>query len=409
MNPSDGRPRTRTDLQRLLSLGSLTLLAACIGLLCGGASALFLVLLDLVTMTRVDDSWLVFLLPLGGLLTGLVYERWGASITGGTSRILEAVASGGPPVPLRMAPMVLFGTLVTHLFGGSAGREGTAVQMGGSLADQLTHRLGLNDPNLRRGALAAGIAGGFGAVFGTPFAGVVFAFELTRRDHRNLWPCLVAAIVGDLTTRSLGVGHSIFPPVDPLPLDLSLLLRSALFAVAVALTAITFIELTHRTKHRLISLVPRLPLRMTLGGLVIIGLTLLVGTEAYLGLGVPVIEASFTSEVPPESFALKLLFTSLTLSFGFLGGEVTPLFFIGATLGNLLASPLGLPLPLAAGVGMAAVFGAASKTPLALSIMAVELCGAAILPHVLLVTSLASLLSGRRSIYAAPHGHAPKH
>ena len=387
----------------------MTALAALVGLLCGGASALFLVLLDLVTMTRGDYSWLVFLLPLGGLLTGLVYERWGAPISRGTSGILDAVTSGGPPVPLRMAPMVLFGTLVTHLFGGSAGREGTAVQMGGSLADQLTHRVGVTDPDLRRSALAAGIAGGFGAVFGTPIAGVVFALELTDRAPRNLWPCLVAAILGDLTTRSLGVGHSIFPPVESVPLDLSLLLRSALFAVAVALTAITFIELTQRTKNRLISLVPRLPLRMALGGLVIVGLTLLVGSEAYLGLGVPVIEASFTSEVPPESFALKLLFTSLTLSFGFLGGEVTPLFFIGATLGNLLASPLGLPLPLAAGVGMAAVFGAASNAPFALSIMAVELCGGGILPHVIVVTSLASLLSGRRSLYAAPRGPDPKH
>lgn len=388
--------------QRAVVLAEWIVGGVVVGVACGAASALFLWLLDVATSTREAHPQIVFALPVAGLVLGLVYERFGSSIKAGTSLVIDTIHDDGPEIPLRMAPMVLAGTVLTHLFGGSAGREGTAVQMGASLTDWLAHRLRLTGP-LRRQLLAAGVAGGFGAVFGTPIAGTIFGLEFVVLGHiayDALLPALIAAIVGDLTTRAFGIVHAVYPTVAPVGLNLPLIGKWLVFALAVTLTTIVFIELTHRIKARSARL--RLPLRMALGGLAVVALWQVVGTSDYLGLGVPMILRAFTElDYPQAAFALKLVFTAVTLGAGFLGGEVTPLFFIGAALGNTLAHVLGLPLDLAAGVGLAAVFGAAAKTPLALSVMAVELLGAGMFPHVLIVCVLAYLATGRRSIYPA--------
>jgi H+/Cl- antiporter ClcA len=209
-------------------------------------------------------------------------------------------------------------------------------------------------------------------------------------------------VVGDLTTRALGIVHTPYPTVSAVPLSPALLLKWLVFAVAVAAVSTAFIELSHAIKKRGERLIPRLPLRMAVGGVVVVALWALVGTSDYLGLGVPTIVRAFRDPtLPVYAFAVKLLFTAVTLGAGFLGGEVTPLFFVGATLGSALARLLGIPLELGAGVGLAAVFAAASNAPLALSIMAVELLGAAVLPHAAIVCVVAYLLSGHRSIYPA--------
>jgi H+/Cl- antiporter ClcA len=346
----------------------------------------------------------VYALPLAGLVIGAIYERFGQSIKAGNNLIIDTIHDDGPEVPLRMAPMVLLGTVLTHLFGGSAGREGTAVQMGASLADALAQRLRL-DGRLRRQLLAAGAAGGFGSVFGTPLAGALFGLEfivLGRIEYEALVPALVASLVGDLTTRALGITHTLYPTAPAISLTPLLAVKWLVFAAAIALVTVAFIELLHWLKRRGEGLVPRLPLRMFLGGVAVVAAWQLVGTSDYLGLGVPTILRAFSDpSLPPAAFALKLLFTVITLGAGFLGGEVTPLFFVGAALGNLLSRLLGIPLELGAGVGMAAVFAAASNTPLALSIMAMELLGASIFPHVAIVCVLAYVLTGQRSIYSA--------
>ena len=328
--------------------------------------------------------------------------------------MIDTIHDDGPEIPLRMAPMVLLGTVVTHLFGGSAGREGTAVQMGASLADALAHRLGIGR-TARRQLLVAGVAGGFGSVFGTPIAGTVFGLELVvlgRVETGTLVPALAAAVVGDWTTRALGVRHTIYPAAPVVALTPGLLARWLVFAAAVALVTTAFVALVRLLKHHGERRVPRLPLRMFLGGLGVVALWQLVGTSDHLGLGVPMIERAFVDpELPVHAFALKLLFTAVTLGAGFVGGEVTPLFFVGATLGNVLARGLGIPIGLGAGVGLAAVFAAAANTPLALSIMAVELTGAAALPHAGIVCVLAWWLTGRRGIYPSqrlPPDEAPE-
>ncbi len=391
-----------THRARFTALGQWIVLGSLVGVLCGASSAACLWLLERATELRAGHELIVYTLPLAGIVIGLVYERLGQSIKGGNNLVIDTIHDGGPEIPLRMAPMVLIGTVLTHLFGGSAGREGTAVQMGASITDWVSHRLGLTK-HVRRQLLAAGVAGGFGSVFGTPIAGAVFGLEcivLGRIEYEALVPALVASIVGDMTTRSLGIVHTHYPAASQVALTPILLMKWLLFAIAVAIVSTSFIELTHFIKQRGEKLVPRLPIRMIIGGLVLIGLWKLAGTSDYLGLGVRTIVRAFEDpSLPMFAFAWKLLFTAVTLGAGFLGGEVTPLFFVGAALGNALARLLGIPLELGAGVGLAAVFAASSNTPLAMSIMAMEILGAPAFPHVFIVCVLAYLLTGHRSIY----------
>jgi H+/Cl- antiporter ClcA len=276
--------------------------------------------------------------------------------------------------------------------------------MGASLADAIAHSLRLRG-HTRRQILAAGIAGGFGSVFGTPIAGAIFGLEVVcvgRIEYDALLPALVASVIGDVTTRALGVQHTVYPMPAPLRMTPAVFGKWIVFGVAAGLVTVAFVELLHRVKKLLEARIPRLPLRMMAGGLAVVAMWRLVGTSDYLGLGVPTIVRAFGDpHLPWTAFAWKLVFTAVTLGSGFLGGEVTPLFFVGAALGNVLGRLLGLPLDLAAGIGLASVFGAAANTPLALSIMAVELLGSGVFPHVVVVAVVAYIASGHRSIYPA--------
>jgi H+/Cl- antiporter ClcA len=385
-------------------MGEWLFLGVLVGVACGIASAAFLLALERATHLRSEHLGLVYTLPVAGLVIGALYDRFGKPIKGGSNLVIDTMHEDSPQLPLRMGPMVFIGTVLTHLFGGSAGREGTAVQMGASLADLVSHRFGVRKET-RRQILAAGIAGGFGSVFGTPIAGAVFGLEVVhvgKMEYDALFPALVASVVGDYVTRRLRIAHTVYPSPAPLAVSPLLLGKWVVFALAIALTSIVFVELTHGLKKILERRLPWLPLRMALGGAVVVAMWKLAGTDDYLGLGVPTILRAFSDpHLPSYAFAAKLVFTSVTLSAGFLGGEVTPLFFVGAALGNVLGRGLGLPLDLAAGVGLAALFGAAANTPIALSLMAIELLGANVAPHVVIVSVIAYLMSGHRGIYPA--------
>ncbi len=409
----DKKKTRRIEIEIPLVLAQWVGLGALAGVSCGVASAVFLLLLDQATRFRESHEVIVYTLPLSGLVIGALYERFGKTIKGGNNLVLDTIhGSSGPQIPLRMAPMVLIGTVLTHVFGGSAGREGTAVQMGASLADAIAHRLRVKKET-RRQLLAAGIAGGFGSVFGTPIAGTVFGMEVVaigRIEYDALLPALVASVIGDFVTRQLGVKHTAYPALAPVEISPLVAGKLLVIGVAMALATIAFVELTHRLKQLLERRVARLPIRMFVGGVLVVVMWKIIGTSDYLGLGVPTIVRAFSDpRLPWFAFAAKLLFTSVTLSAGFLGGEVTPLFFVGATLGSVLARLLGLPIELGAGVGIGAVFGAAANTPLALSIMAVELLGSAAFPHVMIVAAIAYVLSGHRGIYPSQRLHRRKH
>ncbi len=408
--PPDGAGHNR--LARALAVFATQVgVGALVGVLSGVASALFLWALEHATNARESHAVLVYLLPVAGGVLGLLYERLGEPIKGGPNLVIDTIHDGGPTLPLRMAPMILVGTVLTHLFGGSAGREGAAVQMGASLADAFAARLGFVGA-MRRKILVAGVAGGFASVFGTPIAGTLFGLEFIIRgriEYRALVPALIAAVIGDMTTRRLGIVHTAYPVAPNVPLTLELGFKWLVFAAAVALVTLVFIEGLHAAKRQAEKRIPRLPLRMMIGGAIVVAMWKLSGTDDFLGLGVPQIVHAFApGGAAPWAFAAKMLFTIVTLSAGFLGGEVTPLFFVGATLGSVLARLLDIPVELGAGVGLAAVFATASNTPIALSIMATELMGVGTLPHVLIVCAVAYALTGPRSIYPAQRQRFPK-
>ena len=388
-----------------------SILSSLVGVLAGTASAIFLVTLQWATNFRLANPALLFLLPVVGLILGWIYHRCAGAAARGNNLVIEEVNLNKEPIPAKMAPLVLLGTILTHLFGGSAGREGTAIQMGSSLADWLHRRLGLSKED-RRMMLMAGISGGFGSVFGTPVAGFVFGLEVQqvgRIRYEGILPCLIAALVGDLVTRAWGVTHSHYPTLVNVEINSVLLLKVAVAGVVFGLTSLLFIELTHGIKHAAKHLLPWPPLRPMVGGVVIIALVLLVGSQDYLGLSLPLIQHSLDSTgVTALAFLLKLVFTAVTLGSGFLGGEVTPLFVIGSTLGFTVGRVLGVEPVFMAAVGFVAVFAGASNTPLACALMGMELFGGGSALYLMVGTFVAYLASGHRSIYVTQQVGTPK-
>lgn len=384
-------------------------LGAVSGVLAGLAAYVFLEGLDRVTRIRLDHGWLVWFLPVAGLGLGLAFHHFGSRALHGSALLVDEIHTPTEWIPRRLAPLVLVGTWVTHLFGGSAGREGTAVQMSGGLTDLVSRVLRLDDAD-RTTLLVAALAGGFGAVFGVPVAGVVFALEvqsLGRRRWGAILPAAAAAFVGDAVVAALGYDH---PRHERLAVDLdaALLGKIAIAGFAFGIAGTAFVELTHAIRSLLERRVSWPPARPVLGGVALVGLVTLVGRD-WLGLSLPLLARALDGEALGFSvFALKILFTAVTLGCAFPGGEVTPLFVIGATLGAALGAPLGTPTALLAVLGFVAVFAGAANTPLAGAVMGVELFGTRAAIPFAVACAAAYLCSGHRGIYPSRRRHRAK-
>lgn len=387
-------------------------LALVIGVGSGIASGLFLELLRVATETRETHPWLLFCLPVAGMLIAWLYAGYGKSAAGGNNLILDHIHHPQEAgVPLRMFPLILATTVITHLFGGSAGREGTAVQMGGAIAGDLARRLRLDRTEVRL-ALMCGISGGFSSVFGTPLAGTIFGMEMLAIGgihYEALIPCLVAAFAGNETVHLLGVAHSHYAVTTAIPdLSVEMVVKVALIGIGCGLVSAAFSELTVLIEHESRRYIPRGVIRTATGGVAVIALTLVLGTHAYNGLSLPLIQDAFAGHVPTFAFVFKLVLTAVTLGMGFKGGEVTPLFAIGATFGATLASPFHLAPDFVAALGFIAVFAAAANTPIACVFMGAELFGGAGIAYFAIATFVAYTISGHRGIYHSQRILVPK-
>lgn len=375
-----------------------------IGLLAGSASAFFLVALDWATKFREANGWIIALLPLGGFVIGWTYYKLGQNSVKGNNLLLDELYQRQHPIPLRMTPLVLFGTIFTHFFGGSAGREGTAVQMGGSLADQLSKYIPISQAE-RRILLIGGVAGGFASVFGTPLAGAIFALEWMHQGKfqwKSLFPAFWTAWIAHWICAILwGVAHTHYE-IPHIPAHTWINLAWIIPAgIAFGFSGRLFGECTHFFSNLFSRYLSWPPLRPLIGGLLIAIFVWISDSTTYIGLGVPRIVEAFETPLPWYDWIAKTGLTGFTLGAGFKGGEVTPLFFTGATLGNALSAWIPLPLALLAGMGFVGVFSGATNTPLACTVMGMELFGYEAGVFLALSCGIAYVFSGKGSIYSS--------
>ena len=382
------------------ALGKWLAVGALIGGIGGGIGSLFHIGVNYATQMRTAHPWILYLLPVLGLIIAGLYRV--TRVEGkDTNAIIESVHFG-KNVPLLLVPVIFISTVLTHLGGGSAGREGAALQIGGGIGFETGRLLRLGEKDLPLATLC-GMSAVFSALFGTPLTATVFAMEVISVGvfyYAALIPCLTASLVGYLVSLLMGVPPTRFTVAAP-ALKAGTMLPVVLLAIGCALVSILFCRGIQETGRLAARLLPNPYLRAAAGGILVIGLTLLAGSTDYNGAGMEMVERAVSGEAADWAWLLKLLFTAVTIGFGFKGGEVVPSFFVGACFGCVMGGLLGLPAGFGAALGLAAVFCGAVNCPIASVVLSVELFGAGGLMYFAVACAISYLLSGYCGLYSS--------
>lgn len=376
------------------------LLSVATGLIVGGFSTLFAACLKYVTEFREQRPWMIFFLPLAGITIVFLYGVFQYKNDKGTNMVLSTIHAE-TELPFKMAPLIFISTIITHLFGGSAGREGAALQLGGSIGNQLGRIFRLDERD-RRLIVMCGMSAAFSAIFGTPIAAVVFAMEVVSVGvmyYAALVPCVFASLVASKFARHMGIGPNVFNLIDVPDFQIIPTFKIILLAMLCAGLSVLFCIILHSLGDIYRDKLKNPYIRIVFSSLVIIALTVLLRTDDYMGAGVPVITRAIQGEVHPAAFLLKIIFTALTLEAGFKGGEIVPSFFVGATFGCLFGQLAGLSPSLCAAVGMVSVFCGVTNCPISSLLIAFELFGYIGVPYFMIAISVSFLLSGYYGLY----------
>lgn len=394
------RHKIKHNAHRALVSLKWIIFAIIVGAIVGLCGTAFYFALSLVTVLRTQNTWLIFLLPLGGLGIVAMYRFLHNEKDTGTNLVISAIHSGDE-LPLRMAPLIFVSTLITHLFGGSAGREGAALQMGGSIGNALGKLFRFDDKD-KHVMIMCGMSAAFSALFGTPMAAAILPMEMVSVGvmyYIALVPCVISSLVAHGIAYSFGVSNEMFIIRSIPKFGIITSIEISVLAILCALVSILFCVLLHKSEDLYKRFFTNPYIRVIAGGCIIIVLTLLVGNQNYNGTGINIIEHCINGTVRPEAFLLKMIFTALTLGAGYKGGEIVPSFFTGAAFGCLFGNLLGFSPTLCTAVGMTAVFCGVTNCPITSLLISFELFGYDGMPYFLLATALSYMLSGYFGLY----------
>ena len=383
---------------RIYILARWLLLAGVCGVVLGLVAGLFGRSITEVTAFRQSHGWMLYFLPVAGLVIVALYRL--DPYKSDTNRVLEGIQSG-TYVPLRMSPLIIISTVLTHAFGGSAGREGAALQLGGSLGGTIGKWLKLDEYD-QKVMIMCGMSAAFSALFGTPLTATIFAMEVVSigiMEYAALVPCAIASLIAREMADLVGARAEQFPVPASVALDIKSGALIVLLALLCAAVSILFCEVLHRTERLFKSRMKNPWIRVVVGALLVIVLAKVLGTTDYLGAGMNIVERAILGETEPAAFLLKIIFTAITLSCGFKGGEIVPTLFVGATFGCLFGQVTGLSPSLTAACGMAAVFCGVTNSPISSLLLSFELFGFDCMPFFLIAVSISYLESGYFGLY----------
>lgn len=372
------------------------------GIICGIIGTAFHYCIDYATDYRTQYPWLLYFLPFAGLLIVFLYKITSMQDDGGTNRIISSIRTE-KSIPCRMAPLIFISTVITHLFGGSAGREGAALQMGGSIGSTVGNFLKLKKTEIRIITMC-GMSGVFAALFGTPITATIFSMEVISVGvlyYVAFVPCLISAVIALRIAQYCNIqpeaySLKIIPEADILTIG-----RVAILSMLCALVSIIFCYAMHKTGHFFKHRFKNPYIRVFVGGLLIVFFTLLVQSRDYNGAGMNIVEKALYGDARPEAFLLKIIFTAITLAAGFKGGEIVPSFFIGATFGNVAGGLLGLDPGFGAAIGLIAMFCGVVNCPIASLFLSIELFGASGILLFCFACAISYVLSGYYGLYSS--------